>query len=102
MDELYENIKFNHPRQENNMRSDFRNVFLGSQEGKRVLGDLLKMSNYFGIGFSGNSGDFYKKGQRDFVSLILQLCGFTDVDGLRRIHELEVMTAETRKQEERA
>nr|NIS53488.1 hypothetical protein [Phycisphaerae bacterium] len=47
------------------LRKDYRDLFLGSAAGKRVLSDLLNACGVFETSFTGNSRTFYNEGRRE-------------------------------------
>ncbi len=72
------------------MKDDWRTLFFGSVQGKRVLGDMLALCDYFGTAFTGNSRTYFLEGQRYFVSLIIRFAGLDTAEGL---HQLLVVRA---------
>ncbi len=56
------------------IRLEFRQLFLGSAIGKRVLSVLLNESGVFEDSFTGNSRTFYNEGRRVIGLLLLDFC----------------------------
>jgi hypothetical protein len=57
------------------MRADYRDVFLGTAAGKRVLADLLNECGVFESNFTRYSANtFYNEGRSDIGLLLLNNC----------------------------
>lgn len=56
------------------LRKDYRDLFLGSAAGKRVLSDLLNACGVFETSFTGNSRTFYNEGRREIGIILLHNC----------------------------
>lgn len=58
-----------------NLRADYRAVFLGSPEGKRVLADLINETGFLETCFSKYSAQtFYNEGKRDIGVKLMDYC----------------------------
>lgn len=84
-------------RDEERMREDWQSVFFATDQGRRVFGDMLLISDYFGTRFTGNSKQFFLEGLRWFVSQIIQYCDLDNEDGL---HRLLALRAQSKKRED--
>jgi len=56
------------------IRMDYKDTFLGSAAGKRVLSDLLNACGVFESSFTGNSRTFYNEGKREIGIILLNNC----------------------------
>ena len=66
-------------------QSDYRMVFLGNKNGKRVLKDLESFCNLFNEKFHGNSLDAFEKGQRSVFLHILKSMDYNTYAGIREL-----------------
>jgi hypothetical protein len=57
------------------LRREYRDIFLGSAAGKRVLADLLNETGFFESSFSKYSAQtFYNEGKRDIGVMLMDNC----------------------------
>ncbi len=70
-----------------NMQNDFRELFFGTKRGRRVLGQMLILSDFFGLDFTGNSKTYFLQGMKWFVKLILAVSGMDTLEGLQAIQK---------------
>lgn len=56
------------------VRMDYREVFLTTAAGKRVLSDLLNSCGVFEGSFTGNSRTFFNEGRREIGLILLNNC----------------------------
>lgn len=84
------------PDEVRRIQQDWQELFWGSERGQRVLGDMLRMSGFFGSSFTGNSKTYFLEGQKYFVSLIIRFAGLDDAEGLHQLASLKIRTEHQR------
>lgn len=81
------------------IRSDFQQLFFGSELGRRVFADLLDLSEYFGLSFTGNSSSFFRDGKKWLIGVIVRYGGLDTMDGLVELNRLLVVSKNKAKAE---
>lgn len=79
------------------MQQDWAGLFFGSEQGMRVLGDMLLVSGFFNTSFTGNSQTYFNEGLRFFVNLILHFAGLTTAEGLTQVGRIMVAAQQRRQ-----
>ncbi|MDI6798148.1 MAG: hypothetical protein QMD09_14465 [Desulfatibacillaceae bacterium] len=89
---LYEKERNRRKQAENldfaRMQADWQGLFFDSERGMRVLGDMLTFCDFFGTSFTGNSTTFFNEGLKYFITMIIDLAGLDNPQGLVKIAQL--------------
>jgi hypothetical protein len=67
---------------ERQRNEDFRAVFLKTEQGMRVLGEMMAFSGLLSGEHNGNSRDIYNAGKRAFMLLVVDALGLNTPEGL--------------------
>lgn len=70
------------------IKSDWSELFFGSERGMRVFADFLEVSDFFGTNFTGNSKQYFLEGMRFFVSHIIRSAGLDTPEGLHKLAQI--------------
>jgi hypothetical protein len=81
------------------MQADWQSLFFGSEQGMRVLGDMLTFCDFFGTSFTGNSTTFFNEGLKYFITMIIDLAGLDSPEGLLAIARIRAAGCQRRAEE---
>lgn len=82
--------------------ADFQAVFLKSEQGMRVLGEMMAFSGVLSGEWYGNSRDAYNSGKRAFMFSVVNALGMNTPEGLvNTIRLMEVSRQQYAKLEQK-
>jgi hypothetical protein len=81
------------------MQADWQGLFFDSERGMRVLGDMLTFCDFFGTSFTGNSTTFFNEGLKYFITMIIDLAGLDNPQGLVKIAHIRAAGQQRRASE---